>query len=308
MMSRLLLSTLTLALLAVRASAAAPPSVGQLLDVKGGVEILRAGQPSRRGTLLSPLLALDRLVVPAGGSAEVVLFRNGVRFVLVGPSAARVEPRALQRYSGAAPKPLPAIGQPFIRQMSAPFRPASARILGVLVRSAPEGDVGPRAPSPNGAVRDPSVTLHWAGPIEGEQLRVRISTEEQTIYRSELAPTARELKLPPGTLKPGVPYLWSVTAVTDGERGHECRAVVRLLLPRERADLEAMEREAAAARRQDAGDPAPLLLLGQAYERLDLRDDARAAYESVLRLRPGDEGVRAALARLASRPGRVQSR
>jgi len=296
---RAIFLTLGLATVAALPSAAAPQAVGQLLNVTGRVEVQRAGQPVRKGTLLFQLQPGDLLVVREGGVAEVVLFKNGARFSLPGDSAARVEPLALQPRSGPAPKPLKGLSLVFVRQMNTVYKPPSTRILGVLVRSADEDGLGPCQPSPSGAVRDAAETLHWVGPIEGQQLRLRISDGRRTVCRADLPPAAREFKVPPSTLKPGVQYVWSVTTVADGESGHECRAPLRVLLPRERTEVEAMERETAAARRQDANDPAPLLLIAQVYERLGLRDDARAAYQAAQRLRPDDEGVRAALARLS---------
>src|SRR5438132_10730051 len=80
-------------------SAASRP-VGQLLNVTGTVEIQHAGQPLKKATLLAQLRPGDVLQVRSGGSAEVVLFRNGARFLLSGAGTARVEPAGLKPGSG----------------------------------------------------------------------------------------------------------------------------------------------------------------------------------------------------------------
>src|SRR5947207_5393409 len=81
---------LPLSLLLSVAAAAPPRIVGQLLNVSGDVEVQRANEPVRKGTLLFQLHQGDVLKVRSGGGAEVVLFQNGARLLLSGPSAARV--------------------------------------------------------------------------------------------------------------------------------------------------------------------------------------------------------------------------
>lgn len=235
----------------------------------------------------------------SGGSAEVVLFRTGARFLLSGASTARVEPAGLQPGSGSAPKPLPRLGPDLVRRINTPARRISPAILGVLVRGTEDPVLGPRGPSPNGAVRAEPVTLRWAGPVEADQQHLVISNGMHTVHQAELPPAAREFRVPRGILRPGHEYVWSVTAVRDGVSGRQCRALLRILLPAERAEVARWEREAAAARSSAPDSPSYLLLLAEAYERLGLVDDARSAYEKVLRLRPDDAGVQAALQHLA---------
>jgi hypothetical protein len=286
-------------------SAAPPGAVGQLLDVKGSVEIERARQPVRRGTLLLQLEQGDLLRLREGGSAQVVLFRNGARFSLSGTTTARVGLTDLKPVVGAAPHALRRLSPALASGMSRPIRPISPRFLGVLVRDPGEPGVGPRDPSPNGAVRGAPVTLRWAGPVEGEGLRLQIRDGEQTIHSVELPPMAREYQVAAGLLRPGQYYVWSVIAVREGESGPRCRALLRLLAPGEKAELEELERESAGARTSSPDTPASLLLLAQAYERFGLLDDAQTAYQEALHLRPGDPGVQAALKRLGRGSGRV---
>jgi hypothetical protein len=275
--------------------------VGQLLNVAGRVDIQRAHHPPIVATLLFPLQTGDVLMVRDGGSAQVVLFQNGVRLTLPAGSTARVEPSALTSLSGPRPQPLPAVNRAFLRRVSTAPKQVSPRMLGILIRAPGDALLGPRNPAPNGAVHGAPVTLRWSGPIEGEQLRLQISDGERAIHRAELPATTREYAVPNGVLRAGEYYVWSVAALKGGDAGPRCRALVRMLLPQESADLEEIEREVAAARASSSEDPAPLLLLAQTYEHLGMLDDARATYEAVLRLRPKVAGVLAALKRLTAR-------
>lgn len=265
----------------------------------GSVVVQHTGQPSQRGTLLFPLQAGDIVTVRPGGSAELVLFENGARYALPAGTAARVEAARVRTRSGPAPKPLRSVSLDFVRPLGRPPRPVSPRLLGVLVRDVGDPTLGPRQPAPNGAVRAGPVSLHWAGPVEGEQLRLQIRDEQQAVHRAELPASAREYRVPDGVLRPGEYYVWSVTAVHAGESGPRCRALLRMLSPGERTALDRVEQETTAARAAAPDDTAPPLLLAQVYEQYGLFAEARAAYQNVLRLRPGDEGVQAALKRLA---------
>jgi hypothetical protein len=104
--------------------------------------------------------------------------------------------------------------------------------------------------------------------------------------------------VPDGVLRPGGYYIWSATSFQGGDAGSKCRALVRVLTAEERAVLDQMEQESAAARAAAPDDPAPPLLLAQSYERLGLIDDALTSYRAVLELRPEEEGVQAAVKRL----------
>jgi tetratricopeptide repeat protein len=284
-------------------SSPAPPVAGQVLNVAGRVEIQRAGQPVQKGTLLFQLRRGDLLKVQEGGSAEVVLFQNGARYRLSGAATARVELADLKAASGTAPHPLHSLSPTFTRRMQTGSRPVSPRFLGVLVRDPGDPTQGPRNPSPNGALPAPPVTLRWDGPIGGDSLRVQISDGEQTIHRAELPPTERAYQVPNGILRPGQYYVWSVTTLHGGDAGARCRALLRILAPDEQKELNRLKQETAAARAAAPDNPASLLLLAQAYERFGLFDAARTTYQEVLRVRPEEPGVRAALQQLRAAPG-----
>jgi tetratricopeptide (TPR) repeat protein len=286
-------------------SAFCPPAqaqthtVGQLLNVTGRVDVQRGKQAVMKGTLLFQLEKGDVLTSRAGGAAEVVLFKDGARFGLPAGSSARVGAAGLEAVSGPKPQALAGLSTTFVRRMNAPARQVSPRILGVLVRPVQDPTLGPRQPSPHGAVRMAPVVLHWLGPVEGEALRLVISDGENAVLREELKPTAREFTVPEGKLKPGEFYVWSVTAVHGGDASVKCRALVRVLTPEERTEVERLEKETAVALAAAPDNPAPTLLLAQVYERLGMYDDALAAYEAARKLRPEDTGVKDALKRLS---------
>jgi hypothetical protein len=293
-----LLLLLALAACQLLFAAGMRPAGGQLLNVRGHVSVQRAGGPVMNGSLLFQLLPGDLLRVGDGGSAEVILFQNGARFLLFGAGAARVAPGGLKPVSGAAPRAVGRVSAASLVGLNTPSRAISPRFLGVLVRDRGDPTVGPRDPSPNGAVRRAPVTLRWAGPVEGESLRLQISDGERIVHRADLPQAAREYRVDPGLLQPGQYYVWSVTAIRQGESGPRCRALLRLLTADERTKLEQLERETAAARRSSPDNPASLLLMAQAYERLSLFEEARSAYAEVLRMRPGEPAVHAAVKRL----------
>lgn len=284
--------------LAVPARAQTSP-VGQLLNVAGRVDIQRGKQAPMKGTLLFPLQKGDLLTARPGGAAEVVLFKDGARFALDAGSSARVSAAGLNAISGPQPRPLSGLSTTFIRRMNAPVRSVSPRILGVLVRPVEDPTLGPRKPSPHGAVRVEPVTLRWSGPVEGDLLRLVISLRAQAVLRKELPATAREFAVPEGVLKPGEFYEWSLTALSGGTAGTKCRALVRILTAAERTGVERLEQESVAARAGAPDNPAPTLLLAQVYEHLGLYGDALSAYELARQMRPEDPGVQHALKRLS---------
>jgi hypothetical protein len=299
-----------------------PEAVGHLLDVTGPVEIERRGQGARKGALLFPLQAGDLLRLASGSAAELVLYANGARFALVGPAAAQVETTRLQSRSGTSPQARRPLSLEFVQRLNHPVSPPKARILAVhgLILRGTDNGLGPRRPEPSATVRGAPVTLRWAGPIHGEQLHLQITDGRQTVHAADLPPTARDYPVPAGVLQPGDDYVWFVTAVQDGQSRQSCGALLRVLSPAGRAELERLERELGIAApgvpaappspppptpsdrsTTEAGETVPsLLLLGAVYERLGMRAEARWAYVQVQRARPGDAGIAAALRRVAS--------
>jgi hypothetical protein len=289
-----LITTLALTVALVPPLLAAP--AGQLLDVQGRVEIKTGRRPARPAALLSELGLGDTLAVRSG-RAELVLYRTGVRFALSPGSAVRIGPGGLQRLSGPQPQLLAAAPQLFARPLTTPRRPVPQKLLGVVTRGKDE-EIGPRVPSPNGAIRQPAVTLRWEGPVEGERLLLQISDGERIVHRKELPLSARSYALPTGVVRPGAWYAWFVTATGAPEGPHKCYAFLRILTPEERAALDREEPLAAAVSADAPERPAAAMRLAQLYDRLGLFAEAIDRYQEVINLRPEDPGVRTALARL----------
>jgi hypothetical protein len=267
--------------------------VGQILDLKGRVEIQRGKGKALPGTLVFPLETRDVLHVGEGGAVEVVLFAKGVRFRLAGAGSVQIAQETLVPISGAKPQAVTELSPTLRHRLRTPVR---GGLTGLVVRGGNGAGFGPSHPSPDGAVRATPVTLRWSGLIDATQLHLQISAGEKDVDHKDLAADVREYEVPKGVLQPGKEYDWSVTALRGAAIGSWCRATLRLLPAAEVAEVAVIEKECAGSA---SVDTASLLLLAAAYERFDMKEDALARYQAVLRLRPGDAGVQAAVKRLS---------
>src|SRR4051794_2151091 len=121
--SRLLAVTLALlvtALVVIPLSAASPP-VGQILELKGRVEIQRGKGKPLMATLVFPLDKGDVLRVADGGMVEVVLFAKGTRFQLTDAGTARITPDTLVPIAGAKPRAVPELSATLQRRLRTPL-------------------------------------------------------------------------------------------------------------------------------------------------------------------------------------------
>jgi hypothetical protein len=291
------------------APAARRETVGQLVFVTGRVQIRAPGHPAAKGERFTPLAAGDVVDVGPGGTAELVLFENGASFALTAGSTAQVGRMELKPRSGPAPKPQNRYSSAFMQAIRRPLpyrSPSQKRILGTPVRASDEIDTGPRLPTPFSGVRRGPVTLRWSGQVQEENWNLQIDDDRGAVFEKALPSTQHEFTVPGGVLRPGQTYVWSLTAVEGIHNGPRCAALVRLLTPKEGATVTQLEQEAKAMRAAAPADPAPLLLLARAYERLDLLADARAVYQDLQRQQPDDEDTRDALARLEKRIAAIQ--
>lgn len=295
--SAVVVMTLTLAV----ASLGQGRPAGQLMDVRGKVEIQRTRGAALRGNLLFPLQTGDVISVAAGGAAEVVLFAGGARYSVPAGSKVRVEGASLKGVSGPAPRALKAVAS----LPSAGAKP-SGKILGLVVRdNGKEETLGPRQPAPNGAVREERVVLRWFGPVEAKEQELRVQTADddpKTVFTTTLPEKVREFLLPTGKVEPGKFYMWTVSGISDsGDTHGKCSALLRILPPAERTALDQVEREAEAALKAEPRNPVPYLLRAQTYEQVGMFSEAKRDYEAALKLRPNDEGIRSALKNLSGK-------
>lgn len=291
-----LLTAILLAAALVPGARAQGKPAGQVINLTGAVEVRRSGQAPAKAGLLFQLQPGDTLVVPARGAAEVVLFGTGDRFSLAPSSTARVTESGLAPVSGTPPKKLARLA------LNVPVGKSGTKIMGLLVRDSGKTDGGgPSKPAPAGAVRELPVVLHWAGPVDAEKLEVRVKdAANKTLHQVDLPRNAREYPLPESLLSRGEVYTWAVTAVlADGTAAKSTMARFRVLLPEERQAIEAVERQAEDAWKSEPKNPAPLVLLADAYEKLDLNQDALETYQRVLELAPEAAGVQEAIKRLS---------
>ncbi|MCW3096770.1 MAG: hypothetical protein JWL77_2388 [Chthonomonadaceae bacterium] len=295
-------------------------AIGQVLRAQGKVVIWRAKERPIVCVGLDQLQLGDTLSATShGGSATVVLYKNGARFVLTVGSSVRVEQNRLFRLSGPIPQALTPLNLALIGPRKKPFPGAGPqhppevgpRYGGSLILGPPKG---PFDPWPDGAVRQASVTLRWEAHSNPDLWRLQIvETSSDTemaplLLRRDLPATIREFPVEEGLLKPGLWYRWSVTAVAqrrvgahfveERKIGQVCEGIVRVLLPDESATLKGMELEAEALNKQDPKDPTPYLLLGEAYEQFCLPKEAISAYKTALQL-GAHLGAEAAIQRLA---------
>ncbi len=276
-------------------------AVGQTLNVQGNVTMTRGKFAPRPCQGLDQLRAGDILTAGKGASAVIVLYSNGARFALSEGSRAQVRQDALKEQAGPAPRSLVALSRAFVRPMRQASQSLSPRFAGEVARPLSDPHVGPCRPWPMGAIRDSEAHLRWQGPMQPEtkilRLRIQDAANKRIVEEHDMPPSTREFAVPSGLLQLAHWYDWSVTAINQQGSGQPCCGMVRLLTPDERELLEREERAAERMREADAGDPTPDLLLAQTYERLNLREEAREAYETVLRYGP-HAGAEAALKRL----------
>ena len=258
---------------------------------------MRHGKNLADAALLHPLTVDDRLIVAAGGRAELVLFAEGRRYALDGPGTALVRQAELRPVSGKPPAALKSIALPRLGE-----QPVPARVLGLVVRGGPDEITGPRHPVPNGSVRA-LTPLKWDGPVEGTELELRVRDSQGVVEKVSLPVAAREYRLPDQRLKPGEYYVWSITSISEnGDVLRGATAVVRLLSDEDRQRLAAVESALRAEMKGQPDDSAPALLMARAYEGLGLFDDALDLYRKALAARPKDPGLQAAVRRLAGEP------
>jgi len=278
--------------------------VGQLLNATGRVSVRRAGGGAAPGVILLQLNAGDVVTVGAGGGAEAVFYKNGWRMGLGGRSVAVTGASGFSRRAGPAPRVLGSLGQRLAGRLAPGAALQPVKIGGIVIRGGNDEDPyhGPREPSPVGVIPAGPVTFRWTGPVEPgtQRLRFRVLHNDEVILREELPASAQSFVAPRGVLQPGGEYEWIVSAVGVNGAGKASRAGIRLLSAQETGELQALERDAAAAACKFPHDPASMALLGESYEALGMPKEARHAYEAALRLKPGDAALKGAVKRVST--------
>lgn len=241
----------------------------------------------------------DRL--PAGTTLEAgprsrleLAFLNGLRYELGARSRARLGPRDLASRSGLV-RPIPATPPlPWLSSISAKDRPG-ARAGAVRIRSESIAGLYPRRDATTLAQE---TVLRFQPVAATPRYRVEVQDDRgRAVFATETAEAA--VRLPAEILQPGLRYRWTVSTV---ERAGP--------VARGEAEIVTLDTGVARAREEArkmlvAEGPDSLQLLAEIDRSLGLLLEARDEMEAALREKPGDPGLREALARIEMRLGSV---
>ncbi len=292
-------------------------SVGELVRLSGKATLKRAKKPPQPAAEFMELKAGDRITVSPNSAATLALYERGQLSTLPAGCVAEVSASKVRVLSGPPLQPLRTLPQVLLSPSSTAKPSQGIEFTGVRVRGGIDPTIGPRDPWPIGGVRAATVTLKWAGVVLGDigangqpeevhlSLRIKNAAGGKMVGEwDNLAKTTHSFTVPAGRLRPGVAYLWSVTAVGSQGSGAECGAWFRILTPQELTRVQQAEQAADAARKADPQDPTPGLLLGQIYERYDLLEDALTAYEQAQHLGEQGQALQAKLSKLRNQIGK----
>ncbi len=150
------------------------------------------------------------VIVLAADARVVLVFRSGRRFEARGPMRVRVGRAALR---GPDVRELPALPPWPARVSPSEVRATSPAV--VRVRSA---GISAMSPSEGQAVLAHAAALRFAPDAAAAEYALEVrEVSGRVVLRTRTGAT--EWPLPPGTLRPGAAYVWSVTGVTaSGER------------------------------------------------------------------------------------------
>jgi hypothetical protein len=226
-------------------------------------------------------------VATRDASELVIALRDGSRFRLGSLARATV---SIQGLSGKA-GPIESLGTLAPIPDVAPLvRPVPGQLGAVRIRSAVVKGLYPAAPFTSLA---DATTLSFEMPAPGIEARVEIEDEAgETVF--ETRTQAGSLRLPAGILRPGERYYWRVRTV--GKAGPAASGS---------AEFETLAADVARARERLAAngkgdDIEALTLTAEVDHQLGLLREARAGFERVLSLDPGNSRVSQIAGKLAA--------
>jgi len=244
------------------------------------------------GTARRPLPLFDRL--PAGAIVEVgpdshlaLAFSSGLRYELGALSRATLGAKALTLRSGPV-RPLPPV-PPLLNlfPIAEDDRPGPSAAA-VRIRSERIAGLYPHR---GVAVLEDEAALHFQ-PVDGARgYRTEVQDDQGgTVFRVDIE--SPPVKLPAGTLRAGLRYRWTVRTL-DRPGAVACGG----------AELVTLSKGAARAREKarevlESETPDSLPLLAEIDRSLGLLLEAREELRQALDRKPGDPGLRQALAEL----------
>lgn len=256
--------------------------VGRLYATGGRVDVVRSGAPVT-ARAAEPVRMGEELRVGPGGRATLFYFEGGRRWSLSPGSRVRLERGGPRRLAGPAPTPLPAF--------SASGQVIAASSVGASRRTlAPRMRAGDPELAPAGAIRPGPVVLTWRTVGQPDRVDVRTEDDQGTVrWRLRLPGDATTVTLPESATPEGQWVRVILGQVRQDEVLALGRTTIRRMTAAEGATLRNAEAEVA---RLGAGDRLTLALLqADLYEAAELVNDAIAALDRALALRPKDPGL-----------------
>lgn len=276
--------------------------VGLLVAVKGDVQTFRPSKNKwSKASLMESVADGGKIKVAPGGEAVITLYKNGERRQLGPGSVTTVAADACKTASGPAAITLPALPMKQIKDL-AQSRVAVGRPGGTVLRGGPL-DIELLGLF-NTATRDRRPVFRWRAVAGAASYKLKVWDEkDDQIWQAEAVATSATYPADAPELKPGVDYIWRVTATVKGER-FSANGIFRVLTHEQRVDA-ADELQTLP----DGDDAVTQVLRAEFFVRRGLWDDAIAAYQSLAAAHPESAAIHSALANLLAEQGRyAQSR
>jgi hypothetical protein len=280
--------------------AQAPSPAAMVLSTRGQVTLTRGAGEKQRVGAMDLVRPGDRLSVPAGGQATLVVLHDGHRERVKPSEEVTVERKGCEPAASverlAAAQGMRGAQLAGLRELAQ----SSHAGVGVLRGEAP---AAPPQVSPmyGAAVLTERSTLSWpAVPgVTGYQVEVLRGNCNRLVWRLEAADNhlAYPSEQPP--LRYGARYLWRVTAHESG--GKDRLVVSSKLLTVTRTEAKELAHLEPLGRSDDVGD---LVLAATTYEAHGVYDRALALYERLAKMDPHNAVFQEALASYYERAGR----
>jgi len=288
-MSRLLASILMGSLLvfgSLHALSTQRSVVAQVTRTKGTVT-LQEPQGATRGLWILDLVAEgDRLQVPAGGLAEVVLYENNHRMKVYGPASVSLGASGLRIPEVQKGRVVVTPAPVALRVQGGSLRDLNSDQPGGGFKRAGEGRADPEVLEAfPGISLSRTPTLRWSGPRGAHRFQV-------VVYRSGEAPgqggeapcqggeTSEHHLALEGALERGERYTYQVTARDqDGRVLGKARSLAMALPETRVAELADARQQFEVLRRQDPDDASPYLQMAALYNQEGLLLEAAEVLE-----------------------------
>lgn len=297
MLKNLLLLAAALSLSKLASAAEA----GLLVAVKGDVQTFRPAKNKwSKASLMESVADGGKIKVEANGEATIALFAGGARYQLAPGSVTAVAPDACKTASGPAAKILSALPMKQVKDL-AQSRVATGRPGGTVIRGGPHDiELQSLADTSTLAARP---VFKWRAVDGAASYKLKVWDEkDDQIWQPEIAATTATYPAGALPLKPGIDYIWRVTATVKGER-FTANGIFRVLTTEQK---QAVADDLATLAGDDA---ATNVLRAEVFARHGLWDDAIAAYEALAAANPDAAVIHIALANLLAEQGRYsQSR